>query len=156
MTWRFFKIRGVYGRSCDINRCMFTSSPEPFVVSLCSAPMRDNQLDHQMAVMQAFLQASRGSHLLCFGESFLQGFEGLSWDYATDRERAIRVNSSQMEAIRELARRFRRGLSFGFIELFEDMLYSSNIVLDSEGNTMDLFRRVSLGWKTQHYRPGVP
>lgn len=109
--------------------------------------MRDNQLDHQMAVMQAFLQASRGSHLLCFGESFLQGFEGLTWDYATDRERAISLNGSQMEAIRELARRFRRGLSFGFIELFEDMLYSSNIVLDSEGNTVDLFRRVSLGWK---------
>lgn len=126
---------------------MFTSSPEPFVVSLCSAPMRDNQLGHQMAVMQAFLEASQRSQLLCFGESFLQGFEGLTWDYATDRERAIRVNSSQMEAIRDLTRRFRRGLSFGFIELFEDMLYSSNIVLDSEGNTVDLFRRVSLGWK---------
>ncbi len=121
--------------------------PSLYKVGLCSAPMRDNEIEHQIAVMQRFLEEAHGCELLCFGESFLQGFEGLSWDYAIDRQRAIPSEGHRMDTIRKIAREFACGLSFGFIEVFEGQLYSSNIVLDAQGQTLDLFRRVSIGWK---------
>ncbi len=126
---------------------MSKTQSSPYKVGLCSAPMRDNEIEHQIAVMQHFLEEAPGCELLCFGESFLQGFEGLSWDYAIDCQRAIPSEGHRMDTIRKMAQEFACGLSFGFIEIFEDQLYSSNIVLDAQGQTLDLFRRVSIGWK---------
>ena len=38
-------------------------------------------------------------------------------------------------------------VSFGFIEKEENIFYSSQMTIDAEGKVLDLYRRVSPGWK---------
>ena len=45
------------------------------------------------------------------------------------------------------AKKYCVGVSFGFIECFNDAIYSSNMVIDDNGEIVDVFRRVSPGWK---------
>lgn len=116
-------------------------------IGLVSAPMRDNDLLHQLSVMADCLTRAKAFDLIVFGESFLQGFEGLTWQYEEDLKRAVAIGGPEIEAIRRMARQAGCAISFGFIERAGALLYSSNIVLDAHGQTVDLYRRVSNGWK---------
>lgn len=85
--------------------------------------------------------------LILFGESFLQGFECLSWDYAKDVNIAVYQDSELINDIRAMCEINRVSVSFGYIEKDEDNLYSSQLTIDKNGETVDNFRRVSIGWK---------
>lgn len=85
--------------------------------------------------------------LILFGESFLQGFECLSWDYAKDINIAVHQDSELINDIRAMCEINRVSVSFGYIEKDEDNLYSSQLTIDKNGETVDNFRRVSIGWK---------
>ncbi|WP_162265484.1 carbon-nitrogen hydrolase family protein [Abyssisolibacter fermentans] len=85
--------------------------------------------------------------LICFGESFLQGFEGLSWDYHRDLLRACSQNDEIICSIRELAISYKIALSFGYIEREEGTIYSSNMVISDDGEILNNYRRISTGWK---------
>lgn len=85
--------------------------------------------------------------LILFGESFLQGFECLSWDYAKDVNIAVHQDSELINDIRAMCEINRVSVSFGYIEKDEDNLYSSQLTIDKNGETVDNFRRVSIGWK---------
>ncbi|WIV11526.1 carbon-nitrogen hydrolase family protein [Proteiniborus sp. MB09-C3] len=85
--------------------------------------------------------------LICFGESFLQGFEGLSWEYHQDLLKACSQNDEIISSLRGLAIRHKIALSFGYIEREEDIIYSSNIVISDSGEILDNYRRISPGWK---------
>lgn len=119
-------------------------------IGLVSARMRENALEEQINEIKNHLEQAEGYDLLCFGESFLQGFEGLSWEYEQDRSRALTVDSAPIQQIVRLAEHYHCGLSFGFIEREGEVLYSSNLVISKRGNFVDLFRRVSPGWKEPH------
>lgn len=96
--------------------------------------------------------------LICFGESFLQGFEGLSWNCAEDLTHAMTPDSTPVRLLRALAAQEHCALSFGFIEKDHGLLYSSYLVVNSAGGIADVFRRVSPGWKepvaSAEYREG--
>lgn len=111
--------------------------------------MKDNDIGHQLTEMERSVSENHGCDLVCFGESYLHGFEGLTWDYDEDIKRAIRQDDPAILRIREMARQNRCGISFGFIEKTDGMLYSSNMVVDRDGEIIDVFRRVSPGWKTK-------
>lgn len=49
----------------------------------------------------------QGYDLLCFGESFVHVFEGLSWDHARDLKISLCKNDPRIEALREEAREAR-------------------------------------------------
>lgn len=85
--------------------------------------------------------------LILFGESFLQGFECLSWDYAKDVNIAVHQDSELINDIRAMCEINRVSVSFRYIEKDEDNLYSSQLTIDKNGETVDNFRRVSIGWK---------
>nr|WP_083427761.1 nitrilase-related carbon-nitrogen hydrolase [Ezakiella massiliensis] len=85
--------------------------------------------------------------LILFGESFLQGFECLSWDYAKDVNIAVHQDSELINDIRAMCEINRVSVSFGYIEKDKDNLYSSQLTIDKNGETVDNFRRVSIGWK---------
>lgn len=127
-------------------------------IGLVSGFMRDNDFEHQLNEMKRHVSSDHGCDLLCFGESFIQGFEGLSWVYEEDLKRAISQEDPIILKIKEMAIQHKCGVSFGFIEREEDTLYSSNMVIDSDGNIVDVFRRVSVGWKepqaTKDYKEG--
>ena len=96
--------------------------------------------------------------LILFGESFLQGFYSLSWDYDSDKNIAVKMNAPVIDEIRETAKKYSVAVSFGYIEKTEDSLFSSQLTVGKDGEILDNFRRVSVGWKEpvadSHYKEG--
>lgn len=116
-------------------------------IGLVAATIRNNRVDEQMNEIKHYISTNSDCDLLCFGEAFLHGFHGMSWDYEIDKKRALTLDSQQMEEVRELARKYSCGISFGYIENYCQKIYSSNIVIDDQGNIVDNYRRISEGWK---------
>lgn len=116
-------------------------------IGIVSALMKDNNIEHQLEVIEGYLKKNQSCEMLCFGECFLQGFDVLSWDYKTDIDRAVRLDSKEIDKLRTLAKEYKCALSLGFIENYKDDLYCSNLVIDKDGEIADIFRRVSEGWK---------
>lgn len=116
-------------------------------IGLVSALMVDNNIQHQLNQIEFYVKNNSQCDLLCFGESFLQGFEGLTWNYEEDLKRAISIDSSTIDYIKNIASKYKTAISFGFIEEYQKKLFSSNLVINSAGKIIDVFRRVSIGWK---------
>ena len=56
------------------------------------------------------------SDLILFGETFLQGFDSLSWNYDSDKSIAVTRNDPVIDEIREAAKECSVAVSFGYIE----------------------------------------
>ncbi|MGI6580443.1 MAG: carbon-nitrogen hydrolase family protein [Saccharofermentanales bacterium] len=85
--------------------------------------------------------------LILFGESFLQGFDCLSWDFSKDMNIAIEQDSDLINGIKAICQKYKVSISLGYIEKNKKKIYSSQITLDSNGNILNNFRRISTGWK---------
>lgn len=116
-------------------------------IGLISSLMKDNDIEHQLQQMEYYFSINKNCDLICFGESFLQGFRGLTWRYDEDINRALTKDDPVIIYIRELTKKYKCGVSFGFIEKEGKTIYSSNMVINSKGEIIDVFRRVSPGWK---------
>lgn len=127
-------------------------------IGLVAALIKNNNIEDQIELIENYLKQNKTCHMLCFGESFLHGFEGLTWNYEIDKDRALSLDSPPIERIKVLAKEYSCALSLGFVENYEDGLYCSNMVIDKSGNLVDIFRRVSEGWKvpetTSQYKEG--
>lgn len=130
-------------------------------IGLASSLNKDSDINFNFLQIEEHLKKAKINNidLLCFGESFIQGFEGLTWDYKKDKNIALKVNGKEISFLRDLALKYLTALSFGFIENSNDCLYSSNIVIDKNGKIIDIYRRVTTGWKepiaTKEYMEGV-
>lgn len=118
-----------------------------------------NSLAHNRQKIINTAKAYSGkADLLLFGESFLQGFECLSWDYKKDQNIALAQDSDTIQEIRKACKHYQIAISFGFIEKAENSLYSSQLTLGKQGETLHLYRRLSKGWKEPiadaHYKEG--
>lgn len=116
-------------------------------IGLVSALMKDNNIENQLAQIKYYLSTNNNLDLICFGESFLQGFEGLTWNYEEDIKRALTMDDLIILEIMQLAKNYNCGISFGFIEKEKGIIYNNNMVINSYGEIVDVFRRVSPGWK---------
>ena len=129
-------------------------------IALASAPVQTRNVEFDLGAMaDAMRRASSRADVILFGESVLQGFDCLCWEYETDRHVAVEISDPAILRMREEARQCRLAVSFGFIERMEDALYSSQIFIGAEGEILEVFRRVSVGWKEyrrtdEHYREG--
>lgn len=115
-------------------------------IGLVAGLMKDNNIDHQIQQIELHLKSNKNCDLLCFGESYLQGFEGLTWQYEQDLNRALALDDPIILKLRGLAKAYDCALSFSFIEK-DIALYCTNMVIDKQGEIIDVFRRVSTGWK---------
>ena len=101
---------------------------------------------------------SKEVDLILFGESFLQGFDCLTWEYLKDLEIAVDTDSEAIKYIKDLTKTNQVAISFGYIEKNEGKIYSSQLTIDKNGEVLDNFRRVSVGWKAPiadfHYCEG--
>jgi N-carbamoylputrescine amidase len=119
----------------------------------------DNDIEFNISQMEKALQKAEGKvDLLCFGESFLQGFEALSWNFETDRHVAITINSATMQGLCQLSLQYNTDFLFGYIEREGETLYSSCAVI-AKGKLLHNYRRISKGWKEfsitdHHYKEG--
>lgn len=129
-------------------------------IGLISSENKDKDIEFNIKQIKNYTREAKEKSvdLICFGESFLQGFEGLTWDYERDCEIAKETESETISRIRKIAMESGVAISFGFIERERNTLYSSNLVIGEDGETVDLFRRVSPGWKepeaTENYKEG--
>lgn len=128
-------------------------------IALACAAAADRDIERNLSAMLEMIESVSGqADMIVFGESALQGFDCLCWDYVTDREMALTQDSAPIARLRSAARGHRMAVSFGFIERVKDVLYSSQMVVDPSGAILHNFHRVSVGWKEpqadEHYREG--
>lgn len=128
-------------------------------ITLACAATADREVERNLSAMLEMIEAVSGqADMIVFGESALQGFDCLCWDYVTDREMALTQDSAPISRLRDAAREHGMAVSFGYIEHAENVLYSSQMVIGPSGATLHNFRRVSVGWKEpqadERYREG--
>ena len=128
-------------------------------INLMSLAFKTKDLEgNKNIIIKSMREYAHKADLLVFGESFLHGFEALSWDYEKDKAIAIDINDDIIKEIKLAARENSIAVSFGMIEKLDEALYSSQITIDKAGEVIDVFRRVSDGWKEPiadaHYKEG--
>lgn len=129
-------------------------------IALASAPVINRDIEYNLQVMSDAMEDVGGkADIILFGESALQGFDSLCWDYETDKHMAVCLADAPIRRIRETAKNYKIAVSFGFVERSGDVLYSSQIFIGASGEIVDVFHRVSIGWKEysktdNHYREG--
>lgn len=64
-------------------------------IGMVAANIRNNKIEEQIKEMEYYLSNNSNCDLLCFGEDFLHGFHGMSWEFEIDIHRAITIDSHQ-------------------------------------------------------------
>ena len=109
-------------------------------------------------VIDTMKKCSNDVDIVIFGEAFLQGFYGATFEIKHDEKLALIQNDLIIKEICSVAKEYKIAVSFGFIEKVDNCFYSSQITIDSNGNVIDVYRRVSPGWKeefaNEQYREG--
>ncbi len=109
-------------------------------------------------ILNAINTIAQKEDLLVFGESFLHGFDALSWNYEQDQNIAISMHDKVIDEICEACKKKEVNVSFGYYEKDEDSIYSSQITIGQDAKIIDNYRRVSIGWKIKeadyHYKEG--
>lgn len=129
-------------------------------IALASAKQIDKRVSYNLQQIEQYAKEAKeaGAGLVCFGETFLQGFNCLEWEFKTDKDMAVSTDSEVFRSICTLSARLEIDILFGFVESAGDVIYSS-AALVGEGRIRHLYRRVSKGWKEywrtdRHYREG--
>lgn len=109
-------------------------------------------------ILEAIHTVAQKDDFLLFGESFLQGFDALSYDYEIDQHIAIEQSDEIIQEIQEACSKNQVNVSFGYFEKENESIYSSQITIGQDGNILDNYRRISKGWKIKeadfHYVEG--
>lgn len=129
-------------------------------IALAPFKFENNNISYNMAqIDEALKRASGKSDIVCFGEAFLQGFDSLSWNYDKDKSIALSKDSQIVLKICEKTKKYNVDLGLGYIELYNDSIYSSYMII-SKGSIIHNYRRISIGWKEVdkcdfHYKEGT-
>lgn len=129
-------------------------------IALASARVVNRDIRYNLAQMERYMADAKkkGAELVCFGETYLQGFDALSWCFESDQAIAVSTDSSVFAEICRMSVLYEIDVLFGYIELDGDAIYSS-CALISDGKLLHNYRRISKGWKEYtktdaHYREG--
>lgn len=87
-------------------------------------------------------------------EAYLQGFESVTFDPATDRAVAITADAPEHEPITEAVRRTRIAAGYGYVERDGDRFYSTYRLVSPDGVVLEQ-RRISAGWREERADPAV-
>lgn len=117
-------------------------------IALAAVPVKTKNLPFNIEQMKTAMAQCRGeADLILFGESVLQGFDCLCWEYDKDMNMAVSIYDAEINELRIAAKENGLAVSFGYIERCTDRLYSSQILIGSDGLIVHNFHRVSPGWK---------
>ncbi len=116
--------------------------------ALAAVGFINGDVAHNKAVLADTLRQCAGkADVVLFGEAFLQGFYGINFVVEHDRTTAISREDKVIQEIGALAKEYVLAVSFGFIEKDCDTFFSSQMTIDQTGQIIDVYRRVSPGWK---------
>lgn len=111
--------------------------------------INENVQFNKKVIIDTMIKYSNDVDIVIFGEAFLQGFYGATFDVEHDTKLAISQNDLIIQDICSVASDYAVAVSFGFIEKSGDIFYSSQMTIDSNGKVIDVYRRVSPGWKEE-------
>jgi len=121
-------------------------------IALCAARFVNGDMPGNIERMISYMRKyGTEADVICFGEAFLQGFDGLIWDYDADVHIAVAQDAPEIARLRHAARDEGVVLAFGYMELAGEKIYSSYMVIAADGAVLCNYRRMSVGWKA----PGV-
>lgn len=129
-------------------------------LGLASYEFRNNDMEFNLSQIERAMGKARDKvDMLCFGETFLQGFDALSWNYETDRHIAVSLDSPEIGRLAALTVQYGVDLLVGYIERDDVSLYSSCVVIEN-GKVIHNYRRISKNWKEYtitdyHYKEGA-
>ncbi len=112
--------------------------------------INENIQHNKNVIIETMVKCSKEADIVIFGEAFLQGFYGPTFEVEHDKKLAVSQDSVIINEICEAAKEHEIAVSFGFIERDGDYFYSSQITINSKGEIIDIYRRVSEGWKLPH------
>ena len=117
-------------------------------IALASALLIDRDIESNLVQMDALMDQARGlgAELICFGETFLQGFNCFTWNFAEDSRIACSVHSAPFARIGRMSREKGIDVLFGFVERDGERLFSSCALVE-KGVLTQTYRRISRGWK---------
>ena len=132
-------------------------------IKIALAPIEfiNNNIEYNLKqIEKSMIKAkSEKANLICFGESFVQGFDSLSWEFEKDKYIALSQSSEVMNKIKQFTCEIGIDLLIGYLELVEEVIYSSYALI-SNGKIIHNHRRISKGWKEisiadEHYQEGT-
>ena len=109
--------------------------------------INENIVFNKKVIIDTMMEYAGKTDIVIFGEAFLQGFYSATFDIEHDDTVAITQDDTIIKEICAVASQYTVAVSFGFIEKAGEVFYSTQIIIDSDGNIVDIFRRVSPGWK---------
>ena len=120
--------------------------------------INEDMRHNKKVILETMVQCSKEADMVIFGEAFLQGFYGATFEAEHDERLALSQKDEMIKEIGLAAKDYNIAVSFGCIEKEENCFYSSQITIDANGEIMDVYRRVSPGWKeefaNEQYREG--
>lgn len=128
-------------------------------IGLVSYEFNNGEIEYNIKkIEKAIISANGKADLLCFGETFLQGFDSLSWNYEIDKNIAITKESITMQKLKKLSEKYKIDLGIGYIEREKENIYSSFVVIE-KGKIIQNYRRITKNWKEysitdEHYCEG--
>ena len=128
-------------------------------IGLVSYEFKNGKIEYNIEKIEKAIISSNGSaDLLCFGETFLQGFDSLSWNYEIDKNIAITKDSFIMDKLKNLSEKYNIDLGIGYIEREREQIFSSFVVIE-KGKIIHNYRRITKNWKeylitAEHYCEG--
>ena len=121
-------------------------------IGLAVAQFINNNLEHNLNNCFDFIKKAKTSNVdfLLFGETYIQGFESLTWKPDEDLMVGIERKSKIMDMLRSCCNKENMAIGIGYIEREEKKLYSSYLVIDKDGKDLMNYRRISRGWRTKN------
>lgn len=116
--------------------------------ALAAVGFIDGDTEYNKAALADVLKKCAGkADVAIFGEAFLQGFYSLNFMVQHDRAVTFSRDDIIIREICNMAKEYAVAVSFGFAEKDGDVFFSSQMTIDKKGRIVDLYRRVSPGWK---------
>lgn len=129
-------------------------------IALAATEFKDRDIDFNLQQMigQMRLAQAQDCDLVVFGEAFLQGFDGFTWNYAKDQHMALDHSAEAFQSLTRASKELGIDVGFGYLEKSQATLYSSFALIESGVITQN-YRRITRGWKEysrtdDHYQEG--
>lgn len=106
------------------------------------------EVESQVSQIDDYLSDFLSVDLLCMGNAYLMGEHKLTGDYDQDLKLALNINSKEILLLRDVAKKRRTGLGFGFLECDDEgIIYNSYVIIDGGGRVVFVQRSKSDAWK---------
>lgn len=117
-------------------------------IALAAIYFKNGDLDYNLKAVSKTLAKLEGKvDFVIFGETFLQGFDGVSWDYEKDYPNMLSLDDLRIVRIQKLVKKHHLAVCIGLYENYQGSYYDSQITMDQDGNIINVYRRISETWK---------